>query len=127
MLRIDAFLAGLSQIQSVPRQFPDVTVVDNELGLRNARRKHLAHQLPRNGVLVVLVGDAAFSVHDAIHHPRRVIVMLGKWQQVRLLFGVRIHRPLLGSAVDPHIGHVGQPPTRDFVEVLEAAEGAAIE
>ena len=127
MLRIDAFFPGLSQIQQVPRQFPDVTVVDNELGLGNAHRKHLAYQLPWNGVLVVLVGDAAFCVHDAIHHPRRVIVVLGKRQQVRSLFGVRIHGALLGGAVDPHIGHVGQPPTRDFVEVLEAAEGAAIE
>ena len=71
--------------------------------------------------------DEAFRVHDPVNDTRRVVIMLGQRQQVRLLLGVRVQRPLLGAAMRPYVGDVRQPPTRDFVEVLQAPEAAAIQ
>ncbi len=62
-----------------------------------------------------------------VDHPCRVIVVLGQCQQVRLLFGVRVDRSFLRGAMDPHIGHIGQPPTRHLIEMFQAAERAAVE
>jgi hypothetical protein len=53
--------------------------------------------------------------------------MGGQGEQVRLLFLVEFEGSALGLAVDAHVGGRGQPVGRDLVQVIEGAEGAAIE
>lgn len=80
MFRIDALLARLPRLQRMPRQFADVTIIDEEFGLRDPRRQNFAYQPPRHRVLIVLIGNEAFHIHNTIHHARRVIVVLGQRQ-----------------------------------------------
>ena len=127
VLWIHAFLPGLSQVEQVTRELPDVAIVNEEFRFRDANRQHLSHSLPRHGILVVLINNEAFHIHHAVDDTRRVVVMRGERQEVGLFLGVRIHGSLLGAAMSAHIGHVRQPPASDFVQMLQAAEGASIE
>jgi hypothetical protein len=44
-----------------------------------------------------------------------------------LLASMAIERSLFGLALDAHVGHVGQPPPGDIVEMIQRAERPAVE
>ena len=60
MFLADRLAAGLPQMERMPRDLSDVVVVNEQFGLGHADRENLAHPLPRHGVLIALLGNAAF-------------------------------------------------------------------
>ena len=105
----------------------DVGSVDDQFGLGDAHRQSLADVPPRDRVTVLLVGDEAFDVDDAIFDGVDGVGCGRQRDQVRPLRGVPIDGPLLRLAVNANIGHRREPLSRDFVEMIERREGAAIE
>lgn len=76
-------LSGLTQQAGMPGPLPKMAVVDEQFRVGDAHRQQFAHQPPGRGVLVAGVVNEALHIDDAINDPRRVVIMLGKRQQVR--------------------------------------------
>jgi hypothetical protein len=105
----------------------DPRAVDDQLRLTNAYRQRLADVTPRHRIEVLLVADVAFHVDDPVGNGGDVIGRGGQCDQVGPFLCPPIKRPLPGLTMNTHIGDVGQPPRRHLVEMLQGAEGAAIE
>ena len=120
-------LAGLTNQQQVLSHLPNLVIINEQFPLADPHRQQLTDQLPGCGVLVITVVDATFRIDDAIHDFCRVVITRRKRQQVWQFLGVCIDGTFLGRAMRADVGHVGQPPPRDLVQVFQTAEAATIE
>jgi len=111
----------------VPGELFQVRAVNDHGILRDLDRQQLARPRggPGHGVTVLAIGHEAFLVDRAIDDFGHLVRPLGQRNQVRQFFGMQVQGPAAGLAMHPHVGHVLQPPGRDFVQVLQRAEVAA--
>ena len=121
-------LAGLAAWeQAVPRDLVDTGAVNDQFGLGDTDRQGQADVPPGDRVGVLLIDDEAFDVDDAILDRSDLVRRDRQGNQVRPFLGMPIDRPLLGLAMHAHVGDLGQPMNRHFVEVFQRAEGSAVE
>src|SRR5207244_4267049 len=78
-------------------------------------------------VKVLTVADIAFAVHGPVEDVGRVVGFFRKWQQEGTLLLVELQRSLSRSSVAMKIGDIGQPPRRDFIEMVQFSEGASVQ
>ena len=101
--------------------------VEDDFAVGDADRQNLADERPRHRVVVQPVREEAFDIHVAIDDERGVEVAGRQRQQMRPFAFVAVAGRLLEVAHRMHIGNGRQPLGRDFVEVVERVEGAAVE
>ena len=101
--------------------------IDDHFAVVDADRQHLADVRPRHRVVVQPLREEAFDIDMAIDDERRVEVAGRQRQQVRSFALVAVARRFLEVTHHMHIGDGRQPLGRDFVEMVERVEGAAVE
>src|SRR5438552_4722639 len=120
-------LGDTAREQTMPGDLGDGRTVDDDFCCGDAQRQRLADETPGNRVIVLLIADGALDIGDAVQDQGRVIGLCGQGNQVRLLQGVAFAGSLLGLAMDLDVGHLGQPPGSDLVEVGQTAKSPAVE
>ena len=89
-----------------------VQAVDDQFVLRHPHRQHLPDILPGHRVLILPKGDEALGIDRAVDHLGHVVGIGRQRNQMGLFLGVQVERTAVGLPMDPHVGHLGQPPPR---------------
>ena len=110
--------------QGVPGDLVDLRAVHDQLVFGDLHRQHLTRtrRFPGDRVAVATPAHKAFYVDGAVDHLGHFVRVHRQRNQIPLLLGVAVHRPLARGAMHTHVGHVLQPPGRDFVEVFQRTE-----